>query len=64
LTAIEAMHLVYVLEPTQGHPEHCLALGVLAFERYLLFLHNNGDYTSIAGTVQGKAQTSPKNRDN
>ena len=37
LAAIEAMHVVYVLEPTQGHPEQCAALGVLAFERYPFF---------------------------
>jgi len=30
LIAIEAMHVVYVLEPTQWHPEHCAALGASA----------------------------------
>ncbi len=48
LTAVEAMNVVYVLEPTQVHPEQCAALGVWAFERYLLFPigHSNVKYTS------------------
>ncbi len=47
LTAVEAMNVVYVLEPTQVHPEECAAPGVRAFERYLLFFcgHSNVKYT-------------------
>jgi hypothetical protein len=37
LTAVEAMHVMHFFEPTQGHPEHCAALGVLALERYPFF---------------------------
>jgi len=38
LTALEAMHMVRVLEPTQGLPEHRAALGVLALERHFLLV--------------------------
>jgi hypothetical protein len=38
--AIETMHVVYVLEPTQRHPEHCATFWISAFERYFSFVHN------------------------
>ena len=36
-TAVEAMHVMRVLEPTNGHPKHRAALGVWALERYSFF---------------------------
>ena len=38
MTAVEAMHVVYVFEPANGLPEHCAALGVWALERHLFFV--------------------------
>jgi hypothetical protein len=52
LTTIETMYVVYILEPTHGHPEHCAALGVLALKRYLLFFHNDEPtYQELAGSI-------------
>ena len=37
LAAVEAMHVVCVLEPANGLPEQCAALGSWALERHLFF---------------------------